>query len=375
MGGKCRIGKETHKDGGIHYHAFCVKESRFISRDPRKFDVAGHHPNIKPILRTPENAWAYVAKEGNLLIDELPDPPVGRSKSARKQEVWHTAPWTSRTPKEAFDLLAKEDPKRAICSFNSVHAALKYLIPTNEYTGYTPPTGLKYELDQYPEIIGWQQRYLPQYTAPTNYTNPVPQSSSSETDSIYSRESGHMGSTATSETSIDALFGEDCELSRYDTTNTRLPAPTPKVNAPQHRPKCLVIIGPSRLGKTLVARSFGRHSYFHGNWNIEQYDPDAIYNIFDDIKGQLSAFDFKSFLGAQHDISVTDKYHKKKTYKNGKPAIYLSNNDPLSTKHGRDARDWLKANCIFVYVTTPLCNIAREALERDQLEDMMMYLA
>lgn len=375
MGGRCRIGREIHKDGGIHYHAFCVKEKRFISRDPRRFDINGFHPNIEQILRTPENAWAYVAKDGNLVVDELPDPPVSRSKSARKQEVWNTAPWESRTPEQAYHLLAKEDPKRALCSFNSIYPALKHLIPTNQYIEYTPPPGLAYELDAYPEIAGWQQRYLGQYTAPEVNTNQLQESSSSETDSVYSGESGNMASSGTSQTSISALFGEDCELSRYEAAATLPSEHTTPLKLQQHRPKCLVIIGPSRLGKTLVARSFGKHSYFHGNWNVEQYNPDALYNIFDDIKGQLSAFDFRSFLGAQHDITVTDKYHKKKTIKNGKPAIYLSNKDPLTTRHGREDRDWLKANCIFVYVTTPICNIAREALERDQLEDAMMYFS
>ena len=73
-------------------------------------------------------------------------------------------------------------------------------------------------------------------------------------------------------------------------------------------------------------------------------------------------------MGAQSDISISDKYQHKKTYPNGKPSIYLSNKDPLTTRKGRMYRDWLKGNCTFVYINTPICNIAREQLEKDAVE-------
>lgn len=101
---------------------------------------------------------------------------------------------------------------------------------------------------------------------------------------------------------------------------------------------------------------------------MDAYDESAIYNIFDDLPGQLNSFDFKQFLGAQHDIIVTDKYKKKRELKNGKPCIYISNNDPLLTKKGKEHRDWLIANCIFVHINKPICNIARISLEREKQE-------
>lgn len=371
MGGKCRIGRELHKNGGVHYHAFCVKEKRFITRDPRKFDLHGFHPNIEPILRTPEKAWAYAVKEGNVIIDDIPERPIGRSRSTKKEEVWNDAHEQSKSADDMLNYLIKGDAKRAICAFNNVYAACQHLFPTTNYSEYVSPAGLAYEYGDYPQIANWQQRYLTQHTPTPINTYPVQESSTPETNSIHSGEDDGMASSDTSCTSFDTLFGPDCELARYETTKaTTIPTLTNK----QHRPKCLCIIGPSRLGKTLVARSFGPHSYFHGNWNIEQYNPNAIYNIFDDIKGQLDGFDFKSFLGGQHDITVTDKYHKKKTIKNGKPAIYLSNHDPLTTRRGRENRPWLLSNCIFVYIDKPICNIARETLEYDALEDALMCM-
>jgi len=375
LGGRCRIGREFHQNGGVHYHAFCVKDKRFISRDPRKFDIAGFHPNIEPILATPDKAWEYAIKDGNVIIDDVPERPVGRSKAGKKaNDVYSNLIDTSTSANDMLKGCFKEDTRRAIYGFNAARSAAEWLFPVTKYSEYTPPPGLVYEYDEYPQIANWKQRYFCEYTPPALDTNQLPEAPPAEGDSVYSGEGGDVGSSisaGTSCTSLDALFGEGGELPRYDR-----PAELPKLilRPNQHRPRCLCIIGDSKLGKTLVARSFGPHSYFHGNWNVEQYNPDALYNIFDDIKGQLDGFDFRSFMGAQSDITVTDKYHKKRTVKNGKPAVYLSNFDPLTTRRGRENRDWLVANCTFVHITKPICNIARKALEDEIIDDALECL-
>ena len=353
-------------------------------RDPRKFDIAGYHPNILPILRTPEKAWAYVAKDGNLLVDEIPEPPVGRKHNRKPApvEVWTDIIANSTSAEHMLNNAIQADPRRSVFGFNNLLSASKYLFPTSNHTEYTPPPGLQYELTGYPEITAWRDRYFCEYApsetvgADTVLPDIVCEELVSEPDSIATGESSNVerATASTTDTSLDALFGEECELSRYDRANEHAPKRL-MLRPNQHRPRCLCLIGPTKLGKTLVARSFGRHSYFHGNWNIHQYDPDALYNVFDDIKGQLDGFDFKPFMGAQADISVTDKYHHKKMYHNSKPAIYLSNTDPLTTRRGRENRDWLKGNCTIVYVTTPICNIAREALEREAIEEALNSLA
>ena len=50
----------------------------------------------------------------------------------------------------------------------------------------------------------------------------------------------------------------------------------------------MILWGPTRTGKTLLSRSFGRHSYFSGLFNIDNIDDDADYAVFDDIQGALS---------------------------------------------------------------------------------------
>ena len=380
FGGKCRVARETHQDGGTHFHAFCVKDDRFITRNVRRFDVDGCHPNITPILRTPERAWAYVAKDGDIVHDDLPLPPVSRRKQkkpSKDQEVWQTAYDTAVSQTDLLNQLFKGDAARTIRSFNNVQSAAKYLHPERQYTEYTSPPGLIYEFGEYTQIPTWQQLSLGQYTTQPNYTYEkeieAGPSEAPDSDAISTGESGSMAGstgaeTSTTGTSIDALFGEDCEFTRYGTS------PSPELqmlNIAKPRARCLCIIGPTKLGKTLVARSFGLHNYFQGEWNVEQFNPDALYNVFDDIRGQLHGFHFKQFMGCQSDIDVTDKYHKKKRLKNGKPCIYLSNQDPLTTRLGREHREWLVGNCIFVYIDKPLCNIARERLEEEALESLL----
>lgn len=111
-----------------------------------------------------------------------------------------------------------------------------------------------------------------------------------------------------------------------------------------------MLYGPSRTGKTMWARHIGPHQYFGGLFNLDQLDTsNVLYGVFDDINGGLEFFpSYKSWLGHQAEFTCTDKYRGKKRVIWGKPAIYLSNNDPREDK-GAD-RHWLEANCDFHYI-------------------------
>lgn len=50
------------------------------------------------------------------------------------------------------------------------------------------------------------------------------------------------------------------------------------------RAKCLVLIGPTGVGKTSFAFSLpGRVNYFKGEWNLDKWTDYARYSIYDDI--------------------------------------------------------------------------------------------
>lgn len=107
------------------------------------------------------------------------------------------------------------------------------------------------------------------------------------------------------------------------------------------------------MGKTLLARCFGTHSYFGGLFNLDQYNKDATYAVFDDLAGGMEFFhSYKQWLGGQKEFTVTDKYRKKQHINFGKFCVYCSNTDPREDK-GVD-REWLEGNCIFVYIDKPV---------------------
>nr|WAE43014.1 MAG: replication associated protein [Cressdnaviricota sp.] len=106
------------------------------------------------------------------------------------------------------------------------------------------------------------------------------------------------------------------------------------------RPKSLILVGASRLGKTEWARSVGHHMYFNGSFNLDKWDPDAAYAIFDDWEDWSRFFQYKQWLGAQREFEATDKYRAKRTLIWGKPSIILSNEMPCFKDW-----NWIQENC------------------------------
>ncbi|UDN67446.1 replication-associated protein [robinz virus RP_390] len=117
------------------------------------------------------------------------------------------------------------------------------------------------------------------------------------------------------------------------------------------RPRALCLVGRSRLGKTEWARSLGRHSYFAGLFNIDDFDPLAQYAVMDDIDIKFFP-NYKGWFGAQKRFTITGKYARHRTVDWGKPMIWCSNDDPRQAV-GID-QDWLAANCDFYVVHEPL---------------------
>jgi hypothetical protein len=95
---------------------------------------------------------------------------------------------------------------------------------------------------------------------------------------------------------------------------------------PSIRDKGLVIIGPTRLGKTAWARSLGTHTYFCGQLNWDRHSTDARYAIIDDVPMQYITKKTQIF-GCQQEFETAQKYQKVKSISWGIPVIYLTNND------------------------------------------------
>lgn len=89
--------------------------------------------------------------------------------------------------------------------------------------------------------------------------------------------------------------------------------------------------------------------YFSGMWNIEKYDPEARYAVFDDFEDWKRFYNYKQWLGAQQEFEVSDKYARKRTIMWGKPCVVLSNFDPDFADQA-----WISFNCITVNIQNKL---------------------
>ncbi|MCJ1348934.1 hypothetical protein MMC31_007167, partial [Peltigera leucophlebia] len=96
------------------------------------------------------------------------------------------------------------------------------------------------------------------------------------------------------------------------------------------RPKSLVMWGGSRLGKTLWARSLGKHSYFRGLFVLEGFQPTEVkFAIFDELVNGFSTIpNFKPWFKGEQEFVVEDKYMRKQRIIWGKPSIFIGNSDP-----------------------------------------------
>lgn len=119
------------------------------------------------------------------------------------------------------------------------------------------------------------------------------------------------------------------------------------------RTMSLWLWGNTRLGKTEMARSLGKHTRIANVWNFECLDQSgqAQYIILDDISWESIKYQYKSLLGCQSDITFTGKYQRPTKFKFGIPAVVLSNDLPVFTV---DELSWLDRNIHFVHIVERL---------------------
>lgn len=297
------IAEEEHKDGEPHLHAVLIFERKFDTMDQRYFDVTKedkvYHPNIQS---TKDRAAAieYVKKAGNYMTN-LKDK---KSAKQKMEDAYAKAIEESTSAMEFLSTIEKVSPVSRVHShFNMVgYANAKFPEPKSTFeSSYDADT-----FDMLPEELeDWVRQYL-------------------STFPIY-----------------------------ILTTLTSLGQPT------LPRPKSLIIISPSRFGKTQWARSLGRHMYFQGEFNLHLWDDNAEYAIFDDTLWKKIPFP-KCFLGAQGEMSLSDKYLPKKAVVWGRPTIWLMNEFPkIDTDFSHNDRAWLQANSVQVILGKPLCSTIR----------------
>ena len=121
----------------------------------------------------------------------------------------------------------------------------------------------------------------------------------------------------------------------------------------KERAKCLVLVGPTRIGKTSWARSLGPHMFFRANFNLSKWDPNAKYIVFDDIPWTFIPHK-KSLLTQMGECDLTDKYKGKKTVMVTMPAIVCVNEDGIAGPGDPRNDPYWQENCTFVDVNRKL---------------------
>ena len=175
---------------------------------------------------------------------------------------------------------------------------------------------------------------------------------------VYNRINGEIGLKMHYEKKLPFKY-----VPKYDMNSFIVPVEVQNwidkyVHGEYERPKSLILWGPTRMGKTKLARSIGEHWYMNTDWDVTQINEDVQYGVIDDIASEKFMY-WKAFLGGQEQFTVTDKFHRKKQLSWEKPVIWISNKDPKDWK-GIDY-EWLignkddsKSNVVKVEIKFPL---------------------
>ncbi|AAX47545.1 AC1 [Merremia mosaic virus] len=143
------------------------------------------------------------------------------------------------------------------------------------------------------------------------------------------------------------------------------------------RPISIIIEGDSRTGKTMWARSLGKHNYLSGHldFNGRVYSNDVEYNVIDDISpNYLKLKHWKELIGAQKDWQSNCKYGKPVQTKGGIPSIVLCNpgegasyKDFLDKDENASLRAWTIHNAKFIFLNSPLYQSTAQESEEIQI--------
>jgi len=298
LGATYRIGRELHQDGGVHYHAYVDFGRRFETEDKRRFDIAGHHPNIKCVRRTFMYVWDYAGKDGDIVFCTAERPPPPKSKRSREED-W--ACIRSASTRDEFFEKGYELATRDFILFGSAVSTYADTRYAPKRPCYAKDGNMDIDWDAVPEI----RRFL-----------------------------------------VESLRNRSNSLSLTEDEAQFLSQP-----AKPGRVKGLIVYGDTRLGKTELVRSLGKHCYFGGMFDLQEYldNPDVEFALFDDIDDVKFVPMYKFWLGAQKEFVCSDKYkHKTRVYWS-RPSVWVANKSLLEYRDKRGNPsvdvDWLLENC------------------------------
>ncbi|QCO93523.1 replication-associated protein [Gopherus associated circular DNA virus 4] len=125
----------------------------------------------------------------------------------------------------------------------------------------------------------------------------------------------------------------------------------------EDRPRSLMLVGPSKTGKTEWARSLGRHMYFRENFSLDDWDDDADYVIFDDLPMEKVP-GWKVWLGSMGEMVLYDRYRPKmKKYWGPKKCCIILCNPGVDWRYSeiwKGENEWCTINVEVINITQNL---------------------
>jgi len=144
------ISRELHQTGDVHFHGLIQWATPFDTRDERRFDVDGRHPNIQR-CRKVRDVWRYVTKDGDYISNRAEPDESNSNKFAALANA---------DTVETFWSIAKEE-----CPRNYVvdHERLEYFankkfkaekkIYEPSYTNFNIPDEVsEWVINEYPKV-------------------------------------------------------------------------------------------------------------------------------------------------------------------------------------------------------------------------------
>lgn len=322
LGAVHRLGRELHKDGGIHYHCYVDFGRPFEFENCHKFChggppsagcPTGGHCHIRVVRRTPHYAWDYVGKDGDVVSENCPRPLVVKGQSERKAEWVYCLDATDFN--NFYERVKEVDPASLVKSSTSVEHCAKRLFRQRKPQTSEPVVGLEFHWESFPKVAEWVLRVLPQGGERLRRLCPS--------------------------------FSDADEL--------RLRAGSERQLVGGRRPS-LILWGASLHGKTDLARSLGKHVHFGSDFSLADLLAVGVENVdfgvLDDLDWTdpiLKGNKYKAWLGCQEHFICTDKYLRKESIQWGKPCIFLSNDNPTESLKHSDFL-WIQKNCWVVEV-------------------------
>ncbi|QNI80862.1 replication associated protein [Byrsonima crassifolia associated gemycircularvirus] len=367
---KLAIGKEHHQDGGTHYHCLAVHPSTFNTRNVKFMDIAGYHPNIKPIKMTPHKTLDYVRKENcvfcNIDADDL--KKNGRQGSKNDEVFANAMEATNRN--DMLKYIQAYAPTKFVTQFPAIKSCADSLFSDTEgITIQDPECDILF--NEFPGLQDWVDATLPKSTYASSCcgggTVGIGHSDVSYSEARLTPALTESSTITTTSFTERGSYGQSCEVEGdcgffpEDFLDERYAIPISDTlkgaNTTQGRVKSLILWGPTRMGKSVFARKLGRYCLMAGRLSVKHFKKDCEYMILDDLEEGLPK-QYKLLLQGAPLINWTDKYMKGEQIAWGRPCIYLSNDNPLENPPRHVDTKWLQGNCIIIHVDRPLISIA-----------------